>query len=313
MLEEDFGMSGVALASKARSSLSFAELLLSRIPDAVFIVDKDYRIASLNRRGERLLGGCWASQSCFETLMESPRPCDGCSLTKILSGCSPPAEQMTLRDGKCYQITSSRLICDDGSPVCLSVAREVAGERGREEEPVAARAHSRCERSAVPAPLTALSNLSNLLGQSKPWLEVKALIRKLASYPTVTVLLLGETGTGKELVAQALHTETFGADAPFVPINCAAIPEHLLESELFGYGPGAFTGARGTKKGLFELAHGGTLFLDEVEGLNPAIQAKLLRVLETRTFIRLGGLKWPPLSRPFFGLNKLMSGGVVAS
>jgi transcriptional regulator with PAS, ATPase and Fis domain len=290
-MEEIMNKTSTSLASKTRSSLKLADLLLSRINDPVFVIDKDYMIASLNRAGECLLSRSPAGKRCYETLAESTRPCDGCSLPLILSGHAAPSEQMTLRDGKCYEVTRSCLVCDDGAPVCLSIAREAAGARRPWESPPDARAPARRERFSLPAPLTTLSNLDNLLGESKPWLEVKALIRKLAPYPTVTVLLLGETGTGKELVAQALHTATFGSDAPFIPLNCTAIPEHLVESELFGYEPGAFTGAQRTKKGLFELAHGGTLFLDEVEGLTLATQVKLLRVLETRSFIRLGGLR----------------------
>jgi transcriptional regulator with PAS, ATPase and Fis domain len=128
-----------------------------------------------------------------------------------------------------------------------------------------------------------------LIGKAKNWLTVKKWIRELARFPAVTVLVVGETGTGKELVARALHTATYGVGAPFVPLNCAAIPETLLESELFGYEKGAFTGANHRKKGLLELAHGGTLFLDEIGELNLALQPKLLRVLETKRFVRLGG------------------------
>lgn len=133
--------------------------------------------------------------------------------------------------------------------------------------------------------------MEELIGVSERWQGVKRLIRELAQFPTVTVLIVGETGTGKELVAQALHRATFPAQAPFIALNCSAIPEHLLESELFGSERGAFTGATRTKKGFLELAHGGTLFLDEIGELNPAMQPKLLRVLETRNFTRLGGTR----------------------
>ncbi len=105
----------------------------------------------------------------------------------------------------------------------------------------------------------------------------------------VTVLLEGESGTGKELFARALHAWSEHADGPFIAINCAALPETLLESELFGYEKGAFTGAHQRKLGRFELAHHGTLFLDEIGELAPSIQAKILRVLETREFERVGG------------------------
>jgi len=103
------------------------------------------------------------------------------------------------------------------------------------------------------------------------------------------VLIEGESGTGKELVADAIHAASSRADKPMIKINCAAIPENLLESELFGYEKGAFTDAKGTKRGLFELAHGGTVFLDEISSMKMSLQPKLLRVLETSTFRRIGG------------------------
>jgi len=106
-----------------------------------------------------------------------------------------------------------------------------------------------------------------------------------------TVLLLGETGTGKELSARRIHVHSLRRDKPFIAINCAALPETLLESELFGHEEGAFTGATTTKLGRFELANGGTLFLDEIGDISPSTQIKLLRVLQEREFVRVGGVK----------------------
>src|SRR5678816_4810241 len=105
------------------------------------------------------------------------------------------------------------------------------------------------------------------------------------------VLITGESGTGKELVAHAIHRLSTRADGSFIDINCAAFQESLLESELFGYEAGAFSGAKGRKLGLIELADGGTLFLDEVTELPAQLQAKLLRAIETRTFFRVGGVR----------------------
>lgn len=110
-----------------------------------------------------------------------------------------------------------------------------------------------------------------------------------AAVTDATVLITGESGTGKELVANRLHEQSLRRDGPFVNINCAAIPEHLLESELFGYEAGAFTDARSKKQGLFEAAEGGTLFLDEIGEMSPSVQAKMLRVLQDQEFTRVGG------------------------
>lgn len=130
--------------------------------------------------------------------------------------------------------------------------------------------------------------LPDIIGEHEALRAVLASLTRAADSET-TVLLLGESGTGKELFARALHALSGRASGPFVPINCAAIPEPLLESELFGYEKGAFTGASARKAGRFELAHRGTLFLDEVGELSLTLQAKLLRVLEHQTFERLGG------------------------
>ncbi len=129
-----------------------------------------------------------------------------------------------------------------------------------------------------------------LIGTSTPIQEVRRLIVKVADTDS-TILILGESGTGKELVARALHYQNLTRRGSFVPVNCGAIPENLLESELFGHEKGAFTGAIATRQGRFELAHKGTLFLDEVGELSLSLQVKLLRVLQERAFERVGGTK----------------------
>jgi transcriptional regulator with PAS, ATPase and Fis domain len=129
--------------------------------------------------------------------------------------------------------------------------------------------------------------LQGILARSSKMKRLLRLITKIASTES-TVLITGESGTGKELVARAIHYESPRASRPFVPVNSAAIPETLFESELFGHVRGAFTGATGTKKGLFEQAEGGTLFLDEVAEIPPLIQVKLLRALQEKEVRRIG-------------------------
>jgi DNA-binding NtrC family response regulator len=132
------------------------------------------------------------------------------------------------------------------------------------------------------------TRFESMIGQSRPMQELFDLIQDVA--PTgSTVLITGETGTGKGLAAKAIHTNSPRCDGPFVVVNCGALPEHLLESELFGYQKGAFTDAKTTKKGRLELAHDGTLFLDEIGEISMRMQIDLLRVLEDRVFYRVGG------------------------
>ena len=129
-----------------------------------------------------------------------------------------------------------------------------------------------------------------IIGASPTMQQVKALLARVASSPASTVLLTGETGTGKDLAAKAIHYNSARVSRQFVNITCSALPEQLLESELFGHERGAFTDARQQKRGLFETADGGTVFLDEIGEMTPALQAKLLRFLEEKTFKRVGGL-----------------------
>ncbi|MEW6114306.1 MAG: sigma-54 dependent transcriptional regulator [Thermodesulfobacteriota bacterium] len=130
----------------------------------------------------------------------------------------------------------------------------------------------------------------NIIGKSKAMERVFAVMKRVADAPT-TVLISGDSGTGKELIARGIHKASPRVNAPFVSINCAAVPETLLESELFGYEKGAFTGAVQTRQGKFEFAHGGSLFLDEVGEMSLALQAKLLRVLQEQEFQRVGGTR----------------------
>jgi two-component system, NtrC family, response regulator AtoC len=148
------------------------------------------------------------------------------------------------------------------------LAREVRDLRAKSSEPYA---------------------LDRIIGSSSAMQGVRTLLKKIAASPATTVLLTGESGTGKDLAAKAIHYASDRAGGPFQNITCSALPEALLESELFGHEKGAFTDARQQKKGLFELAHGGTIFLDEIGEMAIALQSKLLRFLESKTFKRVGG------------------------
>jgi DNA-binding NtrC family response regulator len=164
----------------------------------------------------------------------------------------------------------------DVNDVALRLARALDGSRSSRE--------LRRLREDLARPFS----FGSMIGESEPMLRVKALARKMAESPASTVLITGESGTGKDLLAKIIHYGSRRAARPFTNITCSAMPETLLESELFGYEKGAFTDARQQKRGLFELADEGTVFLDEIGEMAPTLQAKLLRVLEDKAFRRLG-------------------------
>jgi len=148
--------------------------------------------------------------------------------------------------------------------------------------------HARLQREVDHLRGTQLGE-TRMLGESPGFQRAIQQLDKVARSSTATVLIQGETGSGKELMARYLHQRGARAGGPFIDLNCSAIPEQLLESQLFGHERGAFTDAKHFRKGLFDLADGGTLFLDEIGEMTPPLQAKLLRVIETRTFRRVGG------------------------
>jgi transcriptional regulator with PAS, ATPase and Fis domain len=175
--------------------------------------------------------------------------------------------------------------------VALAVSHEQLAEAARQ----VAEAHTRAERlesrvQSLVEELESKSGHARLVGESAAWLDTLKKATQVAETET-TVLLTGESGTGKEVVARFIHRASPRKGGPFVALNCAALPEQLLESELFGYERGAFTGAQQSKPGQIELAAGGVLFLDEVSEMSPSAQAKFLRVLQEREFQRLGGTR----------------------
>jgi DNA-binding NtrC family response regulator len=154
---------------------------------------------------------------------------------------------------------------------------------------------------------------SSIIGRTPKMLEVYRAVARVA--PTdVSVLILGPSGTGKELVARAIHDHSSRAKMPFVPVNCGALPENILESELFGHEKGAFTGADSSRPGLFEAAHGGTLFLDEISETRPSFQVNLLRAVQEQQIRRVGSHKYTPVNVRILAasnrdLTKMMAAG----
>lgn len=147
------------------------------------------------------------------------------------------------------------------------------------------------EVKEIRAQLKARYGIENIIGKAEGMQRIFQMVQKIAKSSTATVLIEGESGTGKDLIARAIHYQSPRSEAPFVEVIIPSLPDTLIESELFGYEKGAFTDAKATKKGLFELADEGTIFLDEIGDMGLSVQAKLLGVMEKKTFKRVGGIK----------------------
>src|SRR5579859_5658748 len=151
--------------------------------------------------------------------------------------------------------------------------------------------HLRSEVQSLRGEVRRHAGYHEVVAVSPKTMELMSFVQKVAASEATTILIQGESGTGKDLIAKTIHYESTRQDGPFVAINCSAIPETLMEAELFGHEKGAFTDAKALKKGLFETANGGSLFLDEIGELSPLLQAKLLRVLEDQVIRRVGGVR----------------------
>ncbi|MEK7408346.1 MAG: sigma 54-interacting transcriptional regulator [Acidobacteriota bacterium] len=253
--------------------VSFLEAVFDQLSDGLILYDRGLDITGVNRAAERLFG-IPAEQMIGRNCRDVFRcaVCESaCGLMEGLNQ-SPSVPHGTIRvraeDGRerLVIIRTTQLFGDDGE-----LEGAVATVKDITEEV---------------APIN-----RDVIAESPAMQEVLNFVRKVAVSEATTILLEGENGTGKDLVAKTLHHQSPRQAEPFIAINCAAIPETLLESELFGYEKGAFTDARAQKRGLFELADKGTLFLDEIGEIPLTLQAKLLRVLEEQSFRRLGGLK----------------------
>jgi len=252
---------------------SVLEAVFDQLTDALILYDPDFCITGVNHSAEKLFG-----MSSEEMLGKHCQELFRCSLCEpgcgVLVGLnqSPTAPNCTVRlrteNGmeRLVVMKTNQVFDDDGNLTgVVATIKDITEEAAPQKREV--------------------------IGDSPAMREVMSFVRRVAASEATTILLEGENGTGKDLIAKTLHYQSLRQAEPFIAINCAAIPETLLESELFGYEKGAFTDARAQKRGIFELADKGTLFLDEIGEIPLMLQAKLLRVLEEQSFRRLGGLK----------------------
>ena len=249
------------------------EAVFDQLSDAMVLYDADLTITGVNQAAGRLFGiaaGEMVGRNCREVFRCGVCEEDCGMLAGLTQGPSAPHSTLRLHTDNGRErlavIRTNQLVSDDGRlEGVIATIKDITEEVAPQKREV--------------------------IAESPAMRELLNFVRRVAASEATTILLEGENGTGKDLVAKTLHYQSLRQTEPFIAINCAAIPETLLESELFGYEKGAFTDARSQKRGIFELADKGTLFLDEIGEIPLMLQAKLLRVLEEQCFRRLGGLK----------------------
>lgn len=278
------------VSAPAGDSADFLQMVIDAIPEVTIVVDRDHQIVLANRAANEKAGGDPVSSGtkCYQLTQGQDTPChrgsDRCCLNRVLATRRPHVEEMTVPNGKSGQlqveVRAAPIFNDAGEVVqVVESYRDIT------------------ERSELKRGLTAakralehqLSSSDLLLGDSELMRGVRHLIAEVA--PTdMTVLIRGESGTGKNVVAQLIHDLSGRKDmGHYVSVNCPAIPESLLESEMFGHERGAFTGAVERKPGRFELAAKGTILLDEIGLIPVSVQAKLLQIIDHKEFLRVGG------------------------
>jgi PAS domain S-box-containing protein len=256
------------------------DAILESISDGVFTVDLDWRITSFNRAAEKITGVSRheaIGSLCSEVFRSSM--CEvGCALRETLKTDKP------IIDKSCF------IIDNDGNRRPISVSTAVLRDSAGVVIGAAETFRDLSEIEELRSELVGRHRIGNIVSRSPLMEKIFEIVSAVATSIS-TVLVLGETGTGKELLARTIHDQSDRSSGPFIAVNCGALPDTLLESELFGYEPGAFTGATKSKAGRFELARGGTLFLDEIGDISSALQVRLLRVLQERTFEPLGSTR----------------------
>lgn len=268
------------MADKNRFKITPTDAILESISDGVFTVDADWKITSFNRAAEKITGierEDAIGQLCSEVFRSSL--CEGaCAL------------RQTIKDGKPLINRPCYIVNAEGRRVPISISTAVL--RDHDGKPVGGAETFRdlSEVEALRQELSQRCRVGDLVSCSLSMRKIFDLLPSVAPSDS-TVLINGETGTGKELLAKAIHEMSKRSAKPFIAINCGALPDTLLESELFGYKKGAFTGAERDKPGRFALADGGTLFLDEIGEISQALQVRLLRVLQERVYEPLGATK----------------------
>jgi len=254
--------------------------ILNSISDGVFTIDLNWHITSINQAAQKITGYSEKEAVGKEcgSLLRGNRCDHYCPMRK------------TIEEGKPTKNIEVEIQNKKGDRIPISVSTALLRDDKNEIIGAVETFRDMSDIRRLSAELENRFRFDRILGKSKPMQELYELLENVIETDS-TVLIQGESGTGKELVARAIHHNSQRRNKPFIAVNCSALSENLLESELFGHEKGAFTGAIQKKLGRFELANGGTLFLDEVADMSPALQVKILRILDEQVFERVGGTK----------------------
>ena len=268
------------MAKNDKPTHSVTDIILESISDGVFTVNHEWRIMSFNRAAEEITGVSRdeaIGRFCWEVFRSNM--CEGdCALRR------------TMQEGRSFVSSSTYIINSDKKRIPISVSTAPLKDESGEILGGVETFRDNTVVEELRRELSGSFHQGDMVSCSHAMKKIFAVLPQIAESDS-TVLIEGETGTGKEIMAKSLHDLSGRREKPFVAINCGALPDTLLESELFGYKAGAFTNAAQDKPGYFSLAEGGTILLDELGETSPAFQVKLLRVLEEREFLPLGGVK----------------------
>jgi PAS domain S-box-containing protein len=278
------------------------EAILESISEGVFTVDAQWRITSFNRAAEEITG--------IPRAVALGKPCSEVFRSSMCE--AECALRRTMKTGRPIIGRTGYIIDGDGNRIPISVSTAVLRDARGVIVGGAETFRDLSEVETLRRELEARFHVGDLVSHSPLMQRLFDVLPAIADSPS-TVLILGETGTGKELIARTIHALSPRRNAPFIAVNCGALPDTLLESELFGYKRGAFTGANTDKPGRFALARGGTLLLDEIGDISPALQVRLLRVLQERSYEPLGATRSEPADvRVIVATNKDLAAQVQA-
>ncbi len=255
----------------------------------IYTVNRSYELQFVNPKLTACIELARPGNICHRSLYELAAPCPWCPLPRVLDGYTARTELVSTRDGRWYYGIYSPLESEPGRiDGCQAIVIDIHERKQAEESLRRKEAFLREQNERLRSSLQGTVRFGNIIGKSPAMHRVYRAILKAAG-SGANVIVYGESGTGKELVARTIHELSERGNQPFVPVNCGAIPENLIESEFFGYQKGAFTGADRDKAGYLSTADGGTLFLDEVGEINSNLQIKLLRAIDGGGFTPLGG------------------------